>query len=64
MALVRETWDSEEFIECYGEPIETFREEWEFEVDGINYIHPWQRRSYRVAQVVRPMFELKSDNGA
>lgn len=63
MALVREVYDSDDFIECYGERVEVFREEWEFEVDGIWYIHPWKRNYAVGAPIVRPMFELKYDNG-
>lgn len=64
MSLVREVYDSDEMIEFYGEPIENFREEWEFEVDGIKYVHPYKRHiNGLTTQAVRPMFELKVDNG-
>ena len=64
MPLIREVYDTSDFIDFYGEPIETFREEWEFEVDGIKYVHPWRRPYGEHPQVVHLMFDLKYDDGS
>jgi hypothetical protein len=64
MALVRKLYDDPDVINYFGEAIETFREEWEFEVDGIKYVHPYKRNiNGQANQIVRPMFELKYDDG-
>lgn len=40
MALIKKLHDSKSDVEWYGEPVISFREEFEFEVDGIVYRYP------------------------
>jgi NAD-dependent DNA ligase len=63
MALVKKLLDSSGNIEWYGEVVEEFRAEDEFEVDGIVYKYPHFRHSEQLNEEIRSvtpnyMFDL------